>query len=180
MVRIEKMIIIGATARHSGKTELAYHVIHKFSSKVRIIGIKISAIHGGDSSFHGSMEKLNENFTIEKNSKTGMNKSTDRMSAAGAAETFWVHTKSEFLDEALQKLLPMLDKNSFLVCESNSIRKIVLPDLFFLITNLNKEIKNTALEVRDMADYAVEFDGERFTNFDLSRVEIENNKWVLK
>jgi len=174
------MIIIGATARNSGKTELASCIIKKFSEKEKITGIKISTIHEGDSSFHGNIGKLNDNFIIEKNSATGKNKSTDRMLTAGVQETFWIHTKAEYINDALQKLLPMLDKNSFLVCESNSLRKIAEPDIFIMITNLNKEIKNTASEVLKLADLTVDFNGKEFIGFDISRIEIENKKWKIK
>ncbi|HNW98369.1 MAG TPA: hypothetical protein PKK00_08170 [Bacteroidales bacterium] len=180
MIRIERMIIIGATARHSGKTELASSIIKNFSDNYKITGIKISTIHEGDNSFHGNIESLNENFTIKKNTVTRKEKSTDRMISSGAQETFWIHTKAEFLNIALQELLPMLDKNSFYVCESNSLRKLVQPDIFIMIKNLNKEIKNTATEVLNLADYIINFNGKEFINFDISKIEIEKGKWILK
>ena len=173
------MIIIGATARHSGKTELAAGIIKKYCKKVKITGIKISTVRNGDSSFHGNIENLNDNFIIEKNITTGKNKSTDLMLLAGASETFWVHTKAVFLDEALQKLLPMLDKNSYFVCESNSLRKIAEPDIFIMIKNLNSEIKNTAKEVLASADYTVDFNGKEFINFDISKIYIRSGKFTI-
>lgn len=174
------MIIVGATARHSGKTELASSIIKNFCKKEKITGIKISTIHEGDRAFHGNIENLNENFIIEKNTATGKNKSTDRMLQSGASETFWIHTKAEYLNDALQKLLPMLDKNSYFVCESNSLRKIVEPDVFIMIKNLNSGIKNTAVEVLASADLTVDFNGKEFVYFDISRILIENEKWILK
>ena len=179
MIRIEKMIIVGATARHSGKTELASAIIKNFCKKEKITGIKISTIHEGDSSFHGNIENLNGNYIIKKNTATGKNKSTDRMLLAGACETFWIHTKAEFLNDALQELLPMLDKNSFLVCESNSLRKIVEPDVFIMIKNLNSETKNTAVEVLNSADLTIDFNGKEFIDFDISKIKIENGKWTF-
>ena len=169
MIRIEKMIIIGATARHSGKTELASCIIKKFCLKEKFTGIKISTIHENDSSFHGNIDNLNDNFIIEKNTVTGKNKSTDRMLSAGANETFWIHTKAEFLKDALIKLLPMLDKNSYLICESNSLRKIAEPDVFIMIKNIKSEIKNTAAEVLASADFTVDFNGKGFMIFQESQ-----------
>ena len=55
--------MIGATARQSGKTEMASRIIKRFCAREKIIGIKITTVHEGDESFHGSL-KLNENWTF--------------------------------------------------------------------------------------------------------------------
>jgi len=179
MILIEKMIIIGATARHSGKTELASSIIEKFCKKEKIIGVKISTVYEGDSSFHGNIENINDNFIIEKNTVTSRNKSTDRMLSAGASEVFWIHSKAEFLKDALEKLMLKLDKNSYFVCESNSLRKIAKPDAFIMIKNLNSEIKDTATEVLKLADHVVDFNGKEFINFDISKIYIRSGKFTI-
>jgi len=174
------MIIIGATARQSGKTELASCIINKFCKKEKITGIKITTLHKGDASFHRMMNlPLNENFIIEKSTVQGKNKSTDRMLSAGAIETYWVHSKAEFLNDALQQLLPLIDKNSFMVCESNSLRKIAEPDVFIMIRNLNSEIKNSVSDILELADFTVNFNGKEFINFDISMIAIDNGKFTI-
>ncbi len=174
------MIIIGATARQSGKTELASGIIKNFCKKEKITGIKVTILHEGDASFHRSMNlPLDENFIIEKSAVNEKNKSTDRMLAAGAIETYWVHSKAEFLNDALQQLLPMIDKNSFIVCESNSLRKFVEPDIFIMILNKTSSVKKSAADILKLADLIIESDGKEFINFDFSRIGISNGKWVL-
>jgi molybdopterin-guanine dinucleotide biosynthesis protein len=181
MIRIEKMIMIGATARQSGKTELASFIIKKFCKQNKITGIKISTLHQGDASYHGAMNlPMNEKFIIEKSIAQNKNKSTDRMMMAGSSETFWVHTKDEFLEDALHQLLPMVDKNSYLVCESNSLRKIAEPDVFIMIKNLKSEIKNSVKDILEKADLTIEFNGNEFINFDLSKITIKNGSWILE
>lgn len=175
------MLIIGATTRQSGKTELASIIINKFCKKEKVIGIKVTTLHRGDSSFHGSLAlPLNENFIIEKSTDQKKSKSTDRMLAAGAAESYWVHSKAEFMEEALLKLLPMIDKESFIVCESNSLRKIVKPDVFIMIRNLNGDVKNSVTDILDMVDFTVDFNGKEIIGFDLDLLNIENGKWIYR
>lgn len=174
------MIMIGATARQSGKTELASLIIKRFCGREKIIGIKVTTVHDGDDAFHGSLGlSLNKNFIIEKSTKKENHKSTDRMSAAGAYETYWVHAKTGLLEKALQQLLHMISERTFIVCESNSLRKIVEPDVFIMIRNLESEIKNSVKDVLEMADITVDFDGKGFKGFDADALNIENGKWVI-
>lgn len=181
MIYLKKMIMIGATARQSGKTELACHIINKFRMKEKITGIKVTTLHEDDAAFHKSLDlPWNENFIIEKSTIHKKNKSTDRMLAAGAIETYWVHSKAEFLHDALQQLLTMIEKKSFIVCESNSMRKIAEPDVFIMIKNLNSEIKNSVSDILKFADFTVNFNGSEFIGFDLNMLDIENGKWIYK
>jgi len=173
--------MIGATARQSGKTELASLIINKFCEQNKITGIKISTLHQGDASYHGAMNlPMNEKFIIEKSIAQNKNKSTDRMMMAGASETFWVHSKEEFLNDALHQLLPIIDKTSYIVCESNSLRKIAEPDVFIMIRNLKSEIKSSVKDILKLADFTIEFNGNEFLNLDLEKVFIEKGKWVYK
>jgi hypothetical protein len=180
MLRIEKMIMIGATARQSGKTEMASRIISKFCNEIKITGIKVTTVQKGDVSYHGSLElPSDKNFIIEKSSFSHKNKSTDRLLAAGAAETFWLHSRFGFLEEAWEKLSSMIDKESFLVCESNSLRKILQPDIFILIRNLKKEIKGSVIDLIEKADQIIDFSDNVFMKFDLNRIAIINGKWIM-
>lgn len=180
MFRKEKILLIGATARQSGKTELASYIINRFSGEIKITGIKITTVQKGDASLHGSIALPAErNFTIEESSHLEKGKSTDRMLVAGAGETFWVHTRVEYLEEAWKKLSSRLDSNAFIVCESNSLRRIVKPDLFIMIRNLKREIKESVIDLMGNADLIIDFDGNKFLSFDIGRLGIKNNKWII-
>lgn len=179
MIQLNKWINIGATARQSGKTELACRIITHFYKEIKIIGVKISTIHKGDSLFHGNIAKLDKNFIIEKNIFSGKEKSTDRMLTAGASEVFWVHVKAEFYNEMLQKLIPQIDKNAFVVCESNSLIKYAKPDVFLMINKQNTAIKDSASDVIKKAHHIIEYNGKEFLNFELSGIHINNEQWIL-
>ena len=181
MIRLEKLLMIGATCRNSGKTELASMFIRKFSKKYKLIGLKVSAYYGDDEQFHSQNQlHLKEKYILIKDTDKSTEKSTAKMLSAGAAETYWLQSKQECLNEVLQKLLPQLDKEAYIVCESNSLRKEVVPDIFIMIQNNLNPMKNSATGVIKLADVIVESDGRNFINFDNSMIDIENGKWKLK
>lgn len=180
MIHFEKLLMIGATGRNSGKTELASLVIREFSKNYKIIGLKVSTYYGDDLKFHGQHETvLEENFTILKDSDNLTDKNTARMLIAGASEVYWLRTKIEFIDIAVKEFIAGIDKNAFIVCESNSLRKAVKPDIFIMINNNRSGVKITALDVLKTADAIIQFNGKEFVNFDISRIGISNGKWVL-
>lgn len=180
MIKSDRMIMIGATARQSGKTELASRIIQRFSNDVKITGIKVTTVQKNDAFFHGSIAlPVDKNYIIERSSVLQKNKSTDRMLLAGASETYWVHSKAEYLEEAIQMALPMIDKNVFIVCESNSLRKLVDPGVFIMIRNQNREIKDSVKDILGKADLTVNFNGNEFSNFDLCKIGIKDGKWIL-
>jgi len=180
MIRFEKLLMIGATSRNSGKTELATSFIKKFSKKNKIIGLKVSTYHTNDSQFHGQQSMpLSENYiiTIENESS---DKDTARMLKAGASEVYWLRTKSEYINEAINEFIKLIDKTSYVVCESNSLRKFIKPDIFIMIHNNQKSNKDSAIEVMKLADIKIISNGEKFINFDISRIDIKNEKWIFE
>ncbi len=181
MIRIEKLLMVGATGRNSGKTELIAGVIGKFCKEYKIIGIKVSTYYGNDEQFHGQNQKhLKDKFIIEKDTDDKSGKNTARMLSAGASEVYWLKSKIEHLEDAICELISGLDKNTYIVCESNSLSKVAIPDVFIMIHNNQSPVKNSAADVIDMADVIVESDGENFINFNISNIAIEKGKWILK
>ncbi len=178
MIRIEKLILIGATGRNSGKTELVTMLIEKFSPEYKIIGLKVSTYYGNDEQFHGQNQiHLKEKFIIEKDANNSAGKNTSKMLVAGAKEVYWIKSKIECLNNAIHELILQLDKNIFIVCESNSLRKVVIPDVFIMIKNNMSPVKNSASDVINMADTIIESNGKEFTNFNISEIGIKNGKW---
>ncbi|NTW33291.1 MAG: hypothetical protein HGB12_11835 [Bacteroidetes bacterium] len=180
MLRFEKLLMIGATSRNSGKTELASAFIKKFSKKNKIVGLKVSTYHINDSNFHGQQSlPLPDKYIIIKESEKS-DKDTARMLNAGASEVYWLRTKVEYINEAVNEFIKLIDKTSFIVCESNSLTKFIKPDIFIMIRNNQKPDKDSATEVMKMADIEIISNGEKFVNFDISGIEIDKGKWVLR
>jgi len=180
MFYFKKLLLIGATSRNSGKTELASTIIKKFCKKNKIIGLKISTYHPMDEEFHGnSSSPLPDKFIIIKESENS-NKDTARMLKAGASEVYWIRTKFEHTSEAIAEFLKLIEKTSYIICESNSLRKFVKPDIFIMINNNINIEKKSSTEVMGKVDINIISNGKKFINFDFSIIEIINGKWSLK
>lgn len=183
MVRIEKMIMIGSTARQSGKTELAVRIIRTFSRYEKIVGVKITTVMQEDKAEHGSIALPDGTscsvspFLISNNT----NKSTDRMLAAGAIKAVWIHTKFRTLYYAWNEdFYSWLDKKFYIVCESASLRRFVEPDIFIMIRNLEKKIKPRAEVLLQIADIVIDFRKGTGLDFDVNRIGIKNGKWIYR
>lgn len=181
MKRIEKLIMIGATGRNSGKTELVTRLIEIFSKKYPITGLKVSTYYGNDEQFHGqNQEHLKENFLVIKDSDISTEKNTAKMLAAGASEVFWIKTTFNNIDKAVDEFIKQKRNDTFIVCESNSLRKSIVPDVFIMIKNIIQPMKDSAADVMKHADIIIDSNGREFSNFDVSSIIIENGKWNLK
>ena len=70
MFHVHNMIMIGATGRNTGKTEMACRLIKKFISSYTVIALKVTTVkeddgecHGGDGR-SGKYSSLNENYLL--------------------------------------------------------------------------------------------------------------------
>jgi molybdopterin-guanine dinucleotide biosynthesis protein A len=75
--------------------------------------------------------------------------------------------------------LKIIGNDAISICESNSLRQIVEPELFLITRNKDSNVwKNSAQQVRKYADRIVVSDG---SNFDLSldRIKLADGKWTL-
>ncbi|MBC3888144.1 hypothetical protein GH810_07465 [Acetobacterium paludosum] len=172
------MILIGSTARNSGKTTLAVSLIEKYKKQMPVIGIKVttidennrSCIHGGEGC--GACSSLKGDFEISEEKGQNPNKDTAMLLAAGAEKVYWLKTINTHIDEGIEALIAQIPKDTLIICESNTLRKFVNPAVFVMVRNTaDSKIKKTAAEVIDQADIVFDnyFDG----NFEALINEIE-------
>lgn len=180
MILFENMLMIGATGRNSGKTELASLIISKFSKEHTIVGLKVSTYYDGDIHLHGKNEDpLTENFSILNDTNAQTDKNTSRMLGSGAKSVYWLRSKDSFLSEASHEVIKRIGTDCLVVCESNSLRKTIKPGLFLMIqNNIGIPVKITASDVIEHADCLIPFDGKNL-EFDPERISIYNNKWII-
>ena len=73
------------------------------------------------------------------------------------------------------------DRNSIIICESRSLRHLIKPGVFILISNpAHTNFKSKSAEFVKTADLHLQFDSENLcmeTNAD--KVNIENGMWQL-
>lgn len=163
MLDVPKMILIGSTARNSGKTTLAVAVLEKYKNKMPIYAIKVTTIavknggciHGGDGC--GVCSKMQDDFEITKEKSMEGIKDTSQLLAGGAKMVYWLKTLKDYIGEGIESILSEIPENALIICESNSLRKVVKPGVFIMVKNTeDDQIKKSAREVFDQADIVFE------------------------
>lgn len=178
--KYSNILLIGGATRNVGKTTFTCSVIEKNSAKYTIIALKIKTIYEGDDFFHGkNRNPLIGNYRIIEEKNAGEQEDTERMLKAGANRVFRIKTKSNFLKEAFEDFYAQLAENSFIVCESNSLRNVLKPSIFILIKHKNsEEIKPSAKKLAPLADKIIYTDGIEH-DFNAKKIIISNNKWII-
>ncbi len=186
MRRLFGMLMLGATGRNSGKTELACAIIRKFSDRRKITGIKVTTVREKDGMCPrggkgcGVCTSLEGNYCITEENGALPEKDTSRLLAAGAQRVLWLRVLREHLAEALDDLLAQVGPGATTICESNSLRLVAEPDLFLMVKEKgNAACKTSAQDVLRHVDREVLSDGESF-NLDLDELALEDGRWVLR
>jgi hypothetical protein len=163
MLDVPKMIMIGSTARNSGKTTLALSILEKYKNKASIYAIKVTTIavknggciHGDDGC--GVCSRMQSDFEITTEESTGGIKDTSMLLAGGAKRVYWLKTLKDHIDEGVAAVLAEIPEEALIICESNSLRKVVKPGIFIMVKNTDDDqIKKSARDVFDQADIVFE------------------------
>jgi molybdopterin-guanine dinucleotide biosynthesis protein A len=163
------MLLIGSTGRNSGKTEFAREVIQDLCRRQRVVGLKVCTIRderygcprGRDGC--GVCTRVTGAYLLTDESHTSGTKDTHRLVAAGAEEVYWLRVKEPHLAEGLRAFRSLVDAGVPVVCESNSLRKAVVPGLFAMLRPTERHtVKQSARDVMDLADVHVSADGSSF------------------
>jgi len=169
-----------------GKTELACAILRKFGKNGDIIGIKVTTIkdtngqcpRGGEGC--GACSSLDGVFCVTQEIDRGSTKDTSRLLTCGASRVFWLRVVREHLVEGVTALLDEIGRDAVCVCESNSLREVVEPGLFFMVTGRDaKAWKDSAQQVGKYADRIVVSNGKGF-DIDLDEIEIVGGKWRMR
>lgn len=178
--------MIGAVDRNVGKTKFACSLISKFSLQCSIIGIKVTAIEKAGSSCPRGVSgcnvcsSLNGHYYITEETDRHANKDTCRMLAAGASRGFWLRALKTHLKEGMAALLDIIGDDAVLVCESNSLRRVVEPGLFVMVKgSCEQNHKASTKDIIRFADRVVFFDGKEF-DIDADEIELTDGRWACK
>lgn len=180
-IRVNGLLLIGGASRNVGKTTLISNIIRHFSKTHKIVGLKIKTISDNDQFFHGSDTQLPfENFSLIEEFELENEKDSSLMLKNGAKRAFRLRLHHTKLLEAFKFFMNQLKEETLIICESNSLRKVIIPDLYFVIKFQNQEnMKTSAIELEKYADKIIFTDGFKH-NFNPDDINIEGNKWVLK
>lgn len=171
MERWPGMVMIGAAGRNVGKTEYACDLIRAVAPTQLVVGLKVTTIaerngrcpRGGAGC--GVCTSLKGDFCLTEERDAESGKDTCRMLNAGAQHVFWLRVLKHALNAGVDALHAALPPNVPVVCESNSLRNVLKPDLLLIIKEENSTtIKQTAAHVMADANRIILFDG---TGFDM-------------
>ncbi|MDK1021245.1 MAG: molybdenum cofactor guanylyltransferase [Candidatus Hydrogenedentes bacterium] len=178
--------MIGSAGINSGKTEFACSVVRKFRATHPIVGVKVTAIDRNDGKCPrggegcGVCSSLQRHYLITEEVDTGGGKDTERLVAAGASKVLWLRVLKAHLEEGRDALFEAIGDNALVVCESNTLRKVVDPGLFLMFRHRDAHrYKASAEAVRKHADRVVTFSGHGI-DFDLDDLDIVGNRWALR
>jgi len=182
--RCTGMILIGSDGRNSGKTELACAIIRKFTPNHAITAVKITTIHTRSKCPKGEQGcgvcgEVGDSFRILKEPAGGSHTDTSRLRDSGAKPVLWLQSRYSALPEALESLVAHLTPDGLWLCESNSIRRFAIPDIFLLVRRDGRtSTKPSAKAVMGYADRVVRSNGQ-FFDFSPDMLAIKNGMWVF-
>ncbi|MFU8844064.1 MAG: NTP transferase domain-containing protein [Bacteroidales bacterium] len=186
MIKKANYIILGSTGRNTGKTEFACRLIERYSKTHTVYGVKVTTIRrdeGGcprGGSGCGVCSSLNADFEITEEKSSGSVKDTHRMLQAGAGKVFWLKVFKDALPQGVDALLKLLPEDAMMVCESNTLRTIIEPGLFFIIRNMaDKSVKPSCADVIQHADKIIGFNKMAW-DFTPDRVHIKDQTWIMR
>ena len=178
--------MVGASGRSAGKTQFACSLIRKFSLQGNVTGLKVTAVGDAESGCPrgqggcGVCSELKGHYSITEETDSLSDKDTSRMLASGAGRVFWLRVLKTHLAEGISEFMDIVGRGEVLVCESNSLREVVEPDVFIMIEGSDvKDIKASAEKVYQYADRIVHFDGNGF-DIATDDVELVGRRWAVK
>lgn len=183
--RLPGWLVIGATGRNSGKSDLACAVIARLHGAHRVVGVKVTTIAGDERACPrggegcGACTGLEGEFEIREEAGNQPGKDTTRMLEAGAQRAFWVRCRSGGLRAALAALSPRLGRGALVVAESNSLAGEARPDVFLMVSPAGAiAVKPTARAVLPFAQRIVVSSGSAF-DLDLRNLAVVDGEWHL-
>jgi len=176
------LLLIGSDGRKSGKTELACAILRHFTPAHVITAVKITTIHAGGCCPKGGngcgvCDEVGDSYRILVEKSSSGAKDTVRLRTAGADTVFWVQSRYSALRDARDALLSFIPQDRLWLCESNSIRLFLEPDIFLLVRKVGRNtIKPSAQKVVGYADRIIYSSG---ADFDPHILAIKNGEWTF-
>ncbi|HSA34426.1 MAG TPA: hypothetical protein P5077_11940 [bacterium] len=173
MKRYPKLLLIGATAKDSGKTTLCERLIARFSKQIDLYAVKVTIMHG---------ECAESHFSVTEETRDDGKHDTGRMLIAGARKVFWVRCDEKTIAPALEDLFSRIPPDVPVICESNSVRNYLIPDLFLMVSREGEgELKQSAATLLSLVDHRILFretDGGPVFSPDIETALVfENGAW---
>ena len=150
-----QLVMVGGHTRNIGKTSVVEGII-RATPELNWTAAKITQFGHGVCSVNGeacgcAVSEHQFSITEERHRDTGTD--TARFLAAGAIRSLWVRTKQGELITALPDLRKQIERDEFVIVESNSLRRFMNPALYIqVIDNTNHDFKTSSQQFFDLSD----------------------------
>jgi hypothetical protein len=161
VIEAANVLLIGSTARNSGKTTLAIALARQLSGAVPLVALKVTRISDEDGGCpHGEQgcglcENFQDDFCLEQETEISSGKDTALLLESGLGQVFWLRAREEALVDGFNTLMDRVGSDCLIIAESNSLRKYVKPLVFIMIGGSSPEIKPSAQAVLKQADLII-------------------------
>jgi len=180
MDNVKNLILIGSSARNSGKTTLALRLIKEFKNQYKISVLKITSISSKDAACPHPASggcgacSIKQDYVLQKESEAQSKKDTSLILASGIQKDFWLRTLYTSIKKGFDEFLSLNKDSDIIICESNILREYIKPAVFIMLVDSNSQIKNTAQKVMRYADLKINapFQESDFTKI-LSKINLE-------
>ena len=183
MIKIPSMLMVGARRKADGKTTFTCTVTERFSSKVDVVGVKISTIDSVNASHHPDVTESNlpsRMYCISEEKERSGHTDTARMLKAGAGKVLWLQAMNAHLGEGIAELANHLDDETVSICESNRARREIEPGVFVMIRSPQEaDWKPSAQEVAEHADRIIVSNGAEF-DIDWDDLQLLGGRWTIR
>lgn len=157
LLRVPRLILIGACNRNAGKTQVACEIIRAFKEQYPIWALKVICAHGGCCHRGVSgcgMCRFDGAYELVRETNPNSRKDTALMLRAGAREVYLLKSRRESLGEAFSHFLEQVPEGALIVCESNSLRQHIAPGAFLFAGDEEscRDKKPSAAQVLPFAD----------------------------
>lgn len=183
------MLLVGAASRNAGKTVFLERVVRRLSRDRPVIAVKATVIrsHEGPGGCArggvgcGVCQSLGSRpFIIQDETGDHPDKDTARLLHAGASESIWARIAEAHMAEARDALLSRIGGKGAIVCESNTFRLAVEPDLFLVMRRRGEAwAKDSCRKVQPFADREILSDGVGW-DLDPDFLGFDEDGWILR
>ena len=161
LVNYPQVLEIGSTGRNSGKTFFAKDIIMRYKDKYPIVALKIITIRGARGVCQrggvgcGICTSIDEGYELIEETNARGKKDTMELLKSGCQKAYLLKAFEDSLLKGFEAFLKEIDAETLVICESNSLRKYILPGLFVMINN-QRGMKKSAEEVLEQADFVID------------------------
>jgi molybdopterin-guanine dinucleotide biosynthesis protein A len=185
IVQIPRSVMIGSVGRNTGKTEFACSLIRSLARRYPVAAVKVTTIYDGqESCIHGDSgcgvcAAMDREWCFTDELDPTRTKDTSRMLGAGAQPVWWLRVRERSMAHAARELRGLAPEGGILIIESNGIRRISEPDLFFMLGDPARPgMKESAAAVLTDVDVFVSYDGRQF-DFDGESLRLDSGRCVF-